>query len=97
MFPLQTVAALTRAAGGRGYYSKHLVASAILQFYQDHGLFPDGLCRTTPSVIDWAGKMALGLTRVVACLICLGSFWAFLVNPLISRVPDSVKSLTFID
>ena len=62
----QVIAATLIASHGQGYYSKVLLADAILEFYDTNRLLPDGLTKTIPAVTDWAAKMGMGLSRLVA-------------------------------
>ena len=58
------VAAVLKVSGGRGYFSKHLLADGELAFYDQECLWPQGVNRNMPSVQDWAMRMGLAIARL---------------------------------
>lgn len=62
----QVVAAILNASKGAPYYQKGLLGTAILMFYKQNNLFPDGLGPSNPSIQEWSSKMAEASARLAA-------------------------------
>lgn len=62
------MAAVLRASRGRGWYSKHLLASAIDEFYMKYNLYPAGMHSKLSCIEDWKEKMGLACARLAAWL-----------------------------
>ena len=68
------MAAIISASGGRGYFSKFVMADAVLEFYKKHQLYPAGLNERTAAVQEWAMKSGTAMARLafqlhVRCLV----------------------------
>ena len=55
------------ASRGTGRYAPKLLQAAILKFYTDNKLFPNGVCSEMNAIQVWSLKMARALCRLVAC------------------------------
>ncbi len=70
----EVVAAILRASRGRGWYSKHLLADAIGEFYTKYNLYPPGMHSKLSCIEDWREKMGLACARLAAwCIFILNS------------------------
>ena len=49
--------------------SAYILQKALLQFYQEKDLFPEGVCCALPSVQDWALKQGVILKKLVGSLV----------------------------
>ena len=68
----QVVAAILRASRGRGWYSKHILADAIDEFYTKNNLYPSGMHSKLSCIEDWKERMGLACARLAAwCLLIL--------------------------
>lgn len=61
---LQVVAATLKASGGRGHFSKHLLAEAVHLFYSNFNLFPNGLPANLPAIEEWSAKNGQAIARL---------------------------------
>lgn len=68
------VAAILRASRGRGWYSKHLLADAIDEFYAKYSLYPAGMHSKLSCIEDWKEKMGLACARLAAWHIFILKF-----------------------
>ena len=75
---LQVVACLLRVSRGRGYFSKHMIDKAVLQFYDKKKLWPDGLTSKLPACKEWSARMGLAISRLDFRLL---NVLFFLFNP----------------
>lgn len=58
------MACLLKVSRGRGYFSKHLIDKAVLQFYDNKNLWPDGLTSKLPACKEWSARMGLAISRL---------------------------------
>ena len=64
----QVIEAVMLTSGGKGRFSSHILAEAVLLFFETAKLFPAGICRDMECVAKWALKVGRTLQRLAAQL-----------------------------
>ena len=62
---LQAIFAVMKATEGRARQSAHLIKEAVLKFYGDNNLFPEGIVAELDAVQVWALRIGSALKRMV--------------------------------
>ena len=67
----EVLLAVIKGANGRSHLSHHVLMRAILHFYTQHRLFPNGVVAEMSSTQEWAVKMAKALKRMDFWLVSI--------------------------